>query len=475
MWVKSVVENYIAPMARVLIEVAKILHDVFGIIYKIASVFGEENAYAVIAWALTLFAVLGKVIGVVRTLVGWIGGAITGIKAVIGWFAGWQAAAAAAAAAAGTGAGPGPFASWALSIATIRQKFLAFKTWLMGFSLVSSFASWFSGLVPAVTGALSTVGATFAGWFAGLIPILTSIGAGIVAVLTSPITLTIAAIAVAVAGIWYFWDEIVAGVTWAGKKISDGFGWALDKVERLWTDSVEAIGDIVSGLWSTVYEGGKAAISGLGTWLSETATWLAGGIAALPGIVVDMVGSALSAVTDAFSGMLDGVVSVFTGAIEAITGVIDGIADKVKAAGTWVSDTLGFGGDEASTPAFAGGGRVRGPGTGTSDSILARLSNGEFVFKAAAVRKWGVGFLDQLNRGIMPAFATGGLVSIPAPVGISSAASMLGGGGGRPVLLQLPDGSTTSLTGGADAVAQLERSLRRSRTASICRKPSHYR
>ena len=47
---------------------------------------------------------------------------------------------------------------------------------------------------------------------------------------------------------------------------------------------------------------------------------------------------------------------------------------------------------------FADGGYISGPGTGTSDSIPARLSNGEYVVRAGAVKQLGVGFLDQLNN-----------------------------------------------------------------------------
>jgi hypothetical protein len=46
---------------------------------------------------------------------------------------------------------------------------------------------------------------------------------------------------------------------------------------------------------------------------------------------------------------------------------------------------------------FANGGYVTGPGTSTSDSIPARLSAGEYVLNAAAVRSVGVSFLDALN------------------------------------------------------------------------------
>lgn len=64
---------------------------------------------------------------------------------------------------------------------------------------------------------------------------------------------------------------------------------------------------------------------------------------------------------------------------------------------------------------FAEGGHIQGPGTATSDSILARLSNGEFIIKASSVQKYGTNFLHSLNNGfvpnnLMPRFATGGLV-----------------------------------------------------------------
>lgn len=45
------------------------------------------------------------------------------------------------------------------------------------------------------------------------------------------------------------------------------------------------------------------------------------------------------------------------------------------------------------------GGRVRGPGSSTSDSILTRLSNGEFVMRAASVRQYGLDFMQALNDG----------------------------------------------------------------------------
>jgi len=51
------------------------------------------------------------------------------------------------------------------------------------------------------------------------------------------------------------------------------------------------------------------------------------------------------------------------------------------------------------------GGKIAGPGSGTSDSIPALLSNGEYVIKADSVNKYGVETFDALNAG---RYAAGG-------------------------------------------------------------------
>jgi hypothetical protein len=58
---------------------------------------------------------------------------------------------------------------------------------------------------------------------------------------------------------------------------------------------------------------------------------------------------------------------------------------------------------------FADGGKVNGPGSGTSDSIPAMLSNGEFVMNARATKD-NLRLLSAINSGKMPKFAAGGLV-----------------------------------------------------------------
>ena len=73
--------------------------------------------------------------------------------------------------------------------------------------------------------------------------------------------------------------------------------------------------------------------------------------------------------------------------------------------------------DGATAMGHATGGYITGPGTGTSDSIPARLSNGEFVIRSEAVKRYGTNFLNAVNDGTfariytkVPRFAEGGLV-----------------------------------------------------------------
>ena len=85
------------------------------------------------------------------------------------------------------------------------------------------------------------------------------------------------------------------------------------------------------------------------------------------------------------------------------TFIVDGQKYKQNTTGgtpIWV-------GPAPKAPALADGGHIRGAGTGTSDSIPAYLSNGEYVIKEKAVRKYGVDTFDALNA---EKFADGGPV-----------------------------------------------------------------
>ncbi|MBX9754643.1 MAG: tape measure protein [Pseudomonadaceae bacterium] len=126
----------------------------------------------------------------------------------------------------------------------------------------------------------------------------------------------------------------------------------------------------------------------------------------------------------------------------------------------------------ADLPALASGGPLRGPGTGTSDSILMWGSNGEFMQPEAAVRYYGAEFMEDIRRMRLPKFATGGSIgggAMPRVPSMSPGlAAALGPSQGRDlgrVSLNIA-GETHSLLADSDSFArilQLER-LKRGRS-----------
>ena len=56
---------------------------------------------------------------------------------------------------------------------------------------------------------------------------------------------------------------------------------------------------------------------------------------------------------------------------------------------------------------FTEDGEVEGPGTGTSDSIPALLSDGEFVFTAKAVKNIGVDRLRKMMKSAEQSYDAG--------------------------------------------------------------------
>lgn len=95
------------------------------------------------------------------------------------------------------------------------------------------------------------------------------------------------------------------------------------------------------------------------------------------------------------------------------SGLVDSLNKQIGGVGTNLArgfaSALGLKLNSAGTGLVrrAEGGFVSGPGTDTSDSIPALLSNGEFVMKAASVRKYGTAFMASVNAG---RYAQGGLV-----------------------------------------------------------------
>ncbi|MEP9347871.1 tape measure protein [Xanthobacter sp. KR7-225] len=111
---------------------------------------------------------------------------------------------------------------------------------------------------------------------------------------------------------------------------------------------------------------------------------------------------------DAVQNLLNRIIDMM--AEKAIMDFIKMLGSSAVGGGTGVSLFSTGGTVQAAT-----GGSIRGPGSGTSDSIPAMLSNGEYVVNAAMAKKYGP-LLQAINSGNfrLPAFATGGPVGRPS-------------------------------------------------------------
>jgi hypothetical protein len=149
--------------------------------------------------------------------------------------------------------------------------------------------------------------------------------------------------------------------------------------------------------------------------------------------------------------------------------VADSIAKILGSAPAIDSVTGGVAAHADLPPPLATGGLIRGPGTGTSDSIIGRLSNGEFVVNAAAT-SGNLSALHAINSGFrLPGFAFGGLVSTdPGWQGPGRKAST---DPGRAVHLHL-GGMTFELRAPTQVVASLEHTAKQSQMLSAGRRPS---
>lgn len=157
----------------------------------------------------------------------------------------------------------------------------------------------------------------------------------------------------------------------------------------------------------------KVEVAGLKTAADDVATRINGDVENAFATMFEQIGSGAKSAKDAFADFARSVISAINRiaaqkiAEELFGGMNKGGGDL----GGLISGLFQWAG-------FASGGYVTGPGTTTSDSIPARLSAGEYVLRAEAVRRVGVGFLHALNGGLFGprwsgprlAFADGGLV-----------------------------------------------------------------
>ena len=178
----------------------------------------------------------------------------------------------------------------------------------------------------------------------------------------------------------------------------------------------------------------------------------------------NVASSTASAFQDAFKGMEDAFATfVTTGKVSFSSLATSVVADIARmqaraaisglfsyaesAIGSYFGDSSAAASTGSTSYGFhlATGGYVSGPGTSTSDSIPAMLSDGEYVMKADAVNRIGRANLDAANSGAVvngwQRFAQGGYVSRAGSV------STAGRGGDLTIAPQI------TVAGGSDGTA----------------------
>lgn len=157
-----------------------------------------------------------------------------------------------------------------------------------------------------------------------------------------------------------------------------------------------ALGDLIPGI--------KDLFSGAGDKIKEVWNRIVDWFKGLP----DKLLKALSGIGDSIKNIFDDAVDgIKKGFKSGLNWVIKQINKLVKAANKVIGWIPGVDMKIPEVPElasggyvnYAGGGSIRGAGSGTSDSIPAMVSNGEFVLKASAVRRLGLDNVTAMNEG----------------------------------------------------------------------------
>lgn len=221
---------------------------------------------------------------------------------------------------------------------------------------------------------------------------------------------------------------------------------------NLLVDALRVVIQVLDFLWKSIVKPVFDAIGAAATWLWNNALKPA----------FDAIGDATKRVGDFFTKMGDTIGGIWDGIKKLVHGGIQGIVDIVYNNGirALANAVIKYipGVDylpELKVPEFAQGGFVSGPGTGTSDSIPALLSNGEYVMTAAATAK----YLPMLEAMRSNRFATGGLVGAATPPAATSQSSPLAITGtadtaGLTAIQETSDAAVASLQALADFIAK---------------------
>lgn len=224
------------------------------------------------------------------------------------------------------------------------------------------------------------------------------------------------------------WEGIKSAATVVGTFLTGMFTTTIEAIKTAWNSVLGFFTTLWDGI-KGLFQSGADFLSGVWGTILEFFTKLWDNIKGLFQSGVDTIsglwGAVRDAIVNAFTSAVNTVKGLFQQLLASAKAFLQPIIDLLKkiASLSGSTDTSGGG----ASVAAARGGHIRGPGTSTSDSILARLSNSEFVMRAKAVAKYGVGFMNAINSGRfkIPEFAFGGFIA-PSPV-----RSMAFAGGGE--------------------------------------------
>ncbi len=147
------------------------------------------------------------------------------------------------------------------------------------------------------------------------------------------------------------------------------------------------------------------------TPLTDFLSWLADALDKILGVFEGLtdIGNVLKTILTIMWNALKGIFSVVKPITEAVGSFVNFVAKILSAVGGWVGGIIR--GILGKIFGFAKGGLVQGPGTSTSDNILARLSPGEFVVNAEATKQY-LPLLQAINEGKEPPVPAAGPVNM---------------------------------------------------------------
>lgn len=212
----------------------------------------------------------------------------------------------------------------------------------------------------------------------------------------------------------FLWDQAKQLAATAAQGVQDAWNGVLSFFQRIPGDIVQLFTDLWEGAKQLAATGAQGVID---AWNAVVAFFQT-----LPSVVGQFFIDLWEGVKTSTQQAFDAISATVQGWINNVVGYLQPVLDAIEAVKEFFASDGGnlAGGSRG----FAGGGHVRGEGTSTSDSILAWLSDNEFVMRARAVGKYGLRFMNMINDGKLDlgeilGHYTGGLIGSmqgnPAP------------------------------------------------------------